>query len=216
MRSILFTLTLLAGATTFGTAFAQDAQTEDTPPAETEAPAAEAPTAEAPAGDPTLSLGEVDEELKVGQAYLKDTHGDWQFRCIKAPEGTKDPCQLYQLLNDPQGNSVAEISLFALNGQEGAAAGANIVTPLETLLTQQLRLSVDGGKAKRYPFTWCSQVGCFSRVGFTPADITAFKRGAAAKMTIVPFAAPDQTVDLQISLKGFTAGYDAMIAYGGN
>ncbi len=29
-------------------------------------------------------------------------------------------------------------------------------------------------------------------------------------MTIVPVAAPDQKVDLDISLKGFTAGFDAV------
>ena len=39
-----------------------------------------------------------------------------------------------------------------------------------------------------------------------------FKKGANATMTIVPFVAPDQKVELKVSLKGFTAGLDAVAA----
>jgi invasion protein IalB len=121
-----------------------------------------------------------------------------------------DPCQLYQLLKDAQGTSVAEISLFPLPPGQQAIAGATIVAPLETLLTEQLTLAVDGATPKRYPFTWCAPLGCIARVGFTQAEIDGFKKGAKATMTIVPVAAPDQKVVLDISLKGFTAGFDAV------
>ena len=91
-----------------------------------------------------------------------------------------------------------------------SAAGATIITPLETLLTAQVTLSVDDGQPRRYPFTWCSEVGCFSRVGFTEAEVGQFRRGAEATLTIRPVAAPEQTVDLSVSLTGFTAGYEAV------
>ncbi|PTX55897.1 invasion protein IalB [Litoreibacter ponti] len=182
-----------------------------------EAPAAGAQTTtEAPTeGETTeradgLSTGQ--EIIEVGTTYRISEHGDWELRCIKAPEGTKDPCQLYQLLSDQQGNSVAEINLFPLPEGDQLAAGATIVTPLETLLTQQVKLAVDGGQAKVYPFTFCTQVGCFARVGFTDGDVAAFKRGNAAKITVVPAQAPDQVVELTMSLKGFTAGMDAATA----
>lgn len=157
-----------------------------------------------------LSLGS--EEIGVGDTYVVSTHGDWELRCIKAPEGAKDPCQLYQLLADQQGNSVAEVNLFNVTGDEQLAAGATIVTPLETLLTRNVTISVDGSKAKTYPFTFCTAVGCFSRVGFTAGDVAGFKRGNAAKIVVVPAQAPDQTVELTMSLKGFTAGFDAVTA----
>ena len=51
---------------------------------------------------------------------------------------------------------------------------------------------------------------CFSRVGFTADDIVGFRRGSQAMMTIRPAAAPDQTVNLRVSLQGFTAGYEAV------
>jgi invasion protein IalB len=159
-----------------------------------------------------LSLGEAaGEGPQVGQTYIADTQGDWEIRCVRTEDG-KDPCQLYQLLQDEAGNSVAEIGMFALPPGQQAAAGATIVAPLETLLTQQVTLAVDGRAAKRYPFTWCSEVGCFARVGFTADEVAAFKRGRQAVMTIFPVVAPDQPVRLTISLTGFTAGYDAVAA----
>ncbi|KKL20651.1 hypothetical protein LCGC14_2453340, partial [marine sediment metagenome] len=126
------------------------------------------------------------------------------------------PCQLYQLLNDGDGNSVAEISMFGLPAGREVAAGATVITPLETLLTQQISMSVDGGQVKRYPFTFCAGNGCFSRIGFTSQEVAQFKRGANAKLVIVPAAAPDQKIELTVSLSGFTAGYDAVNASNGN
>lgn len=177
----------------------------DTTTAEPEAEAAS--EEEAPRAD-GLSTGQ--EVITPGDTYVLSEHGDWDLRCIRAGEGQKDPCQLYQLLEDQSGNSVAEINLFNLPNDDKLAAGATIVTPLETLLTQQVLLSVDGGKAKVYPFTFCTQIGCFSRVGFTEGDIASFRRGNEAKIVVVPAQAPDQKVELTVSLAGFTAGFAAV------
>jgi len=155
-----------------------------------------------------LSLGQP-AEIQIGQTYIEEEFGDWQTRCVRTETGD-DPCQLYQLLQDQDGNSVAEISMFPVNDGGPAAAGATIITPLETLLTEQLRLSVDGSDERIYPFTFCSQIGCFSRVGFTAEEVDAFRAGTASQLRIVPAAAPDQTVDLTISLRGFTAGFEAI------
>ncbi|MEY1555362.1 invasion associated locus B family protein [Yoonia sp. R2331] len=181
---------------------------------ETETDAEPAPPAGSTAAD--LSLGEpVNAEtlagLQPGAPYILEEFGDWALRCLKAPEGQNDPCQLYQLLLDADGNAVAEMSMFPLPPGGQAAAGATIVVPLETLLTQQLTLSVDGGQARRYPFTFCNAAGCVARVGFTADEIAQFKRGNAAKLRLVPAAAPDQEVLLDVSLTGFTAGFDGVV-----
>ncbi len=170
-----------------------------------------ADTTEAQAGDVggTLSMGS-STEPQVGQLYVKGEFGDWDLRCVRTESGV-DPCQLYQLLNDAEGNSVAEISIFDLRDQGPAAAGATIITPLETLLTEQLRLAIDAAAPKTYPFSFCSQVGCFSRVGFTAEEVDALRAGSAAKITIVPAAAPGQVVELTASLSGFTAGFEAVV-----
>ena len=193
-------------------AFAQETATDDATTTEEAAPAVEADPADGlslgtlldDAAEPTV------DDLAVGQPYVRGESGDWVYRCLKSEPGNADPCQLYQLLNDSSGNSVAEISIFPLEGSGRAAAGATIVAPLETLLTQQLTLSVDGGAARRYPFTFCNTAGCVARVGFTAEEVAQFKRGNAATIVMVPAAAPDEAVELNVSLSGFTAGYDGL------
>lgn len=193
-KSLLLSLLLAAS----GPALAQETATE-----------ADTATAEEDLTD-DLSLGTpVQGEPQVGQPYIREVSGDWALRCLKSEEGTADPCQLYQLLVDADGNSVAEISMFPLPEGGRAAAGATIVAPLETLLTEQLTISVDGGAARRYPFTFCNAAGCVARVGFTEEEINQFRRGNAANLRMVPAAAPDQEVNLTISLSGFTAGFTA-------
>lgn len=173
------------------------------------APTTAAPTTAAPAEAPAAAAPAPDSDL--GKPYVAAEHGDWQQRCIHAPDDN-DPCQLYQLLKDDKGNSVAEFSLFGLPEGQQAAAGATIITPLETLLTEQIVLQIDSQQAKRYPFTFCAPAGCVAQVGFTAAEIATMKKGNQAKLSIVPMGAPDQHVVLSLSLKGFTAGYDAVNA----
>ena len=208
---------------------APDAQTEAQEPA-AQAPDAETPEAEAPeaqatpspegepggagdadaaTGDLGLSLGEGD-DAQPGQVYVRETFTDWELRCERTGEG-EDPCQLYQLLRDGEGNSVAEISLFKVpQNDRGVAAGATIITPLMTLLSEPIALSVDGATPKRYPFAWCNAIGCVAQVGFTDEEIAAFRGGNAGELGIVPAVAPDQRETLAISLAGFTAGFEAL------
>jgi len=158
--------------------------------------------------DSALSLGEEDTDgPRLGETYVTEEIGDWEIQCIRT-EQDEDPCTMYQLLSDNEGNPVAEVSIFRLPSGGQAVAGATIIVPLETLLTEQLRLSVDAGQGKRYPFSFCNQIGCYSRIGLTEEDVNAFKRGATASVRIVPFPAPDQIVTLEMSLSGFTASYD--------
>jgi invasion protein IalB len=194
-RNASFALTL--GLTLLGGSLALAQETTDAPVAD----------AASPEG---LSMGQSPAE-GPGSTYVKEAFSDWELRCIRVESGA-EPCQLYQLLKDGQGTSVAEIGLFSLPEGGEAAAGATIIVPLETLLTQGLRLGIDAAQPKIYPFTFCSQVGCVARVGFTAEEVEAFRKGNKAVLTIVPAVAPDQTVSLDVSLAGFTAGFEAVKA----
>lgn len=196
-RILLAGLLALSGTS----AFAQDSTTEA--PA-TEAPAADAATAE------DLSMGTPPAD-GVGSTYNKASFELWDQRCVKTADGN-DPCQLYQLLKDAQGTSVAEINMFSLPEGGEAVAGATVIVPLETLLTAGMRFGIDTAEAKVYPFTFCAQIGCVARIGFTADELAAFKKGAKGVLTIVPAVAPKETVVLDVSLKGFTAGFDAVKA----
>ncbi len=156
-----------------------------------------------------LSLGQdADAADGLGKPYTKEVNGAWELRCLKTETPEQDPCQMYQLMDDGQGAPVAEFSLFRLPGEGKAKAGATVIVPLETALPNQLTVQIDGGQAKRYPYAFCNQLGCYSRIGLTQEDVAAFKRGREAVLTIIPALAPDQQVKLTMSLEGFTASYD--------
>lgn len=204
-KSLAFAV-FMAAAMTSG-AVAQDTAA---PPA----PSADAPSASdlsmgtevGPDGQPVAPAAD-----GVGTTYTEASFEAWEQRCIRTEDGA-DPCQLYQLLKDPQGNAVAEFSMFNLPAGGEAVAGATMIVPLETLLTENLLMAIDGAKPKVYPFTFCSAIGCVSRIGFTAEEVEQFKKGAKAVITIVPVVAPDQKVTVELSLKGFTAGYTAVSA----
>ncbi|MEO9573637.1 MAG: invasion associated locus B family protein [Tateyamaria sp.] len=155
-----------------------------------------------------LSLGEDASQPQVGETYTAEKNGDWDLRCIKAEEGTEEPCQMYQLMSDSEGTPVAEVSIFRLPEGGRAVAGATIVVPLETSLPQQLTMQVDDGAARRYPYSFCNSIGCYSRVGLVAEEIAAFRAGGKATVTIVPAMAPDQKVAVTMSLNGFTASFE--------
>ncbi len=157
---------------------------------------------------PAAGLDTGREVAEEKQAYIKETHDDWSVRCFPN-EGGEDLCQMYQLLTEAEGNPVAEFTLYRLEGAGNIAAGATVAVPLGTLLTEEMKLSVDGGKAKSYAYSFCTMGGCFSRIGLTGPEIEALKKGAQAQIEIVPAQAPDKTVTIDISLSGFTAAYDA-------
>ncbi|SDE94277.1 invasion associated locus B family protein [Rhodobacter capsulatus] len=175
-------------------ALAEDAAPTATPAptAEAPAPAAEAPAAEAPA-----------------EPYVKTTEGDWKVQCIRVESGD-EPCEMFQLLTDKDGNKVASISVLGLPKGKEAVAGATIATPLESALTAGVTLQIDTQKPITLPYSFCSQVGCFSNVVLKAEELDLFKKGKKIAMTIVPMRAPDQKVELEISLKGFSAAWDAM------
>lgn len=148
-------------------------------------------------------------DAAVGKTYLAASFDKWEQRCMKKADGS-DPCQLYQLLQDANGNDVAEISFFNLPTGSQAAAGATFMAPLETLLTANVKIGIDGRQPKVYPFSFCTKVGCVARMGFTTEEMASLKKGTTATLTIVPAAAADKVVDLPLTLKGFTAGYEAV------
>lgn len=145
----------------------------------------------------------------ANQPYVAQTSGDWELRCIKVEEGA-EPCQLYQVLNDSNGGPVAEMVIFSLPEGQQAVAAAIVTTPLETLLTEEVSITVDDGEGRAYPFSLCNANGCVSRIALTESDIQSFQKGNVAQVRIVPARAPDQEVLLKLSLSGFTAGYKAL------
>ncbi len=213
MSRLPLTLTAAALMALTVPALAQDTATEE-PEAATEATEATDTPAE---GDAAQDGAGASSELDLGQPagpqvgdrYSKEKHGDWDLACMHTGQET-DPCSLMQLLTDDTDNAVAEVSIFRIGNGGPAVAAATVVVPLETLLPAQLTIAVDGGAGKRYNYSFCNKVGCVAQIGLTQEDIDAFKKGNSATVSLVPAPAPDQVVELKMSLSGFTAGYEVV------
>lgn len=157
-----------------------------------------------------LDLGQpVEDGPKLGERYSKQEFADWNLACIKT-EAEQDPCSLLQIMKDDKGTPIGEFQLFRIKEGGQAVAGATVIVPLESFLPAQLTISVDGQPGKRYNYTFCNPIGCVAQIGLTQDDVNAFKKGAAATISLRPAPAPDQVVEMVMSLKGFTAGYEVV------
>lgn len=155
----------------------------------------------------SLSLGLNIEVPNIGQPYIAERIGDWNIRCIRSENG-QDPCELFQLLVNNEGNPLSEIMVFPLPQGQVAIAGATIIVPLKTLLTARMTIGFDTETTKSYPYSFCTEIGCIARIGLTEGDIALMKAGNQSVITIRHMDAPDKALNLNLSLSGFTAGFN--------
>ena len=88
-----------------------------------------------------LSLGQpLLPKANIGEPYIRAENGDWAVRCVVTATGN-DPCNMTQLILTEDNSPIAEISLFRVQSNPTAVAGADITVPLETLLTAPLAVS---------------------------------------------------------------------------
>ena len=135
-------------------------------------------------------------------------HGDWEVGCLA---GTTN-CEMQQVAQDAEGNPVLLVRLVKLPAGSDAPALAIFNTPLGTLLPPGLGFQIDSSPAAALPFEWCVQEGCIVRLGLRDPDLDAMKRGRSVKLTVTSIADPQEPVALELSLAGFTAGYDSLTA----
>ena len=156
-----------------------------------------------------LSLGKPLETLrKPGEIYLAGNKGDWNVRCVTGNPGEIDKCEIQQLIFLNEDTPVADISIFKLPEGEIAIAAANVMVPLETLLTKKFRFAFSKETVKEFPYSFCNQNGCLVRMGLLKDDIEALKKGKSAELAITHISRPDTSIELDLSLNGFTAAFD--------
>ena len=156
-----------------------------------------------------LSLGKPLETMREpGEIYLAGTKGDWNVRCVTGNPGEDDRCEIQQLLFINENNPIADISIFKLPAGEIAVAAANVMVPLETLLTKKFRFSFSEESKKEFPFSFCNKNGCLVRMGLLEEDIEAMKKGSSSKIAITHISSPETAINLSLSLDGFTAAFD--------
>lgn len=156
-----------------------------------------------------LSLGKPLETLREpGEIYLAGTKGDWNVRCVTGNPGEADRCEIQQLLFINENTPIADISIFKLPAGEIAVAAANVMVPLETLLTKKFRVAFSEESKKEFPYSFCNKNGCLVRMGLLEEDIEALKKGSSSEISITHISSPDSAINLSLSLDGFTSAFD--------
>ena len=156
-----------------------------------------------------LSLGKPLETMRApGEIYLAGNKGDWNVRCVTGNPGEIDKCEIQQLIFLNENTPIADISIFKLPKGEMAIAAANVMVPLETLLTKKFRFAFSKETVKEFPYSFCNQNGCLVRMGLLEEDIEALKKGKSSELAITHISSPDSSIELNLSLDGFTAAFD--------
>jgi len=138
---------------------------------------------------------------------LRGTYGDWEIRCL-----SESDCVMTQLHRRSEQSADAVFTIVkpqGLTGEDGqpVLAFAEIVVPLGVYLPGGLGLKVDQQPAKAAAFERCISEGCVVRAPISASMLANLKSGATANIVI--FGAPEQPVQLPISLTGFTAAFDS-------
>ena len=158
-----------------------------------------------------LSLGKPLETIREpGEIYLAGNKGDWNVRCVTGNPGEMDKCEIQQLIFLNKNTPIVDISIFKLPEGEVAVAAANIMVPLETLLTKKFQFAFSKEIVKEYPYSFCNQKGCLVRLGLLEEDVEAMKKGSSSKLSITHISSPKASINLNLSLNGFTAAFEAI------
>ncbi len=148
--------------------------------------------------------------IMSGIALAKPEHGkkfkDWTVACEKLPNSGKTICNLFQNVTNDKGKVVMQLAIGFVPGKN--VPQALITLPLGVMLQPGIEFKGGSAKAVRVPFSVCVKNGCVAGVELKPEIIKGMKAGDKGS---VKFAAgPKKVIELPVSLKGFTAGFNSL------
>lgn len=165
-------------------------------PAPAPAPAPAAAPEEAPVPVPTQPLPDT----------IRAEFGDWTVVCA----GDTDFCAMKSFGLNADGSRAVEMEVVKLAASTGAEAGVTVLTPLGVLLEEGVVYRIDDGEAVRRGYQVCTQVGCLSRYGATPAEVAALRAGGRLNLLVAAINVPQNPIAVQVSLRGFTAAFNSL------
>ncbi|MCC5979360.1 MAG: invasion associated locus B family protein [Salinarimonas sp.] len=140
---------------------------------------------------------------------------DWELVC-RSPDAESEDAAPYDASRDcriSQRLAIAESgqTVFLLTGLPGDEAGsfvAIVSVPLRGYLAPGIELRVDSREPVRILYETCDPSGCHAGFPLEGEVLQAFRAGLTAQFRI--WTARDEPVDLDISLIGFTAAFEAL------
>lgn len=146
------------------------------------------------------------------------TFGDWKLECLKDKNNAVSDCQLKQkhFITAKDGKKrpllLVQGALVTVKNKEGKSGQVlvfRMFTPLNTLLPAQLNVKLDSGKPMKLDFITCLPIGCMAEMPVNGALIEQFKKGNAL-LVAYKSAHNGKQQNATVSLKGFTAAFDAL------
>lgn len=148
--------------------------------------------------------------MLFGQAALAvqtgDKFKDWQVRCENPPGLDKPICFIYQSLINDKDQPVLQMAVgyWPTNNKPVAI----FTTPLGVALRGGVEVRIDGNDLALVPFERCDSNGCIAGLPLTDEQVNRLKNGTKSQVKI--HDAVGRPITLEISLSGFTAGFNAL------
>jgi Invasion protein B, involved in pathogenesis len=158
----------------------------------------------------TLNAASAQEEIEMqGPTSLSETYDAWTVQCVNQQQGevTRRVCQMSQTLL--QKESQQRVLTFALRRSEDRAV-ATLVLPFGLLLSEGFRIQMADEEILRGAFRTCLPAGCIAEVEIPAGTIS--KLEAAETANVLMTATSGQQVKADISLMGFRAAYQRLVA----
>jgi invasion protein IalB len=135
------------------------------------------------------------------------TVGDWQVRCFPVANG--NPCDVFQERVDEQSRQrILTFSLAFVPSMNRHIL--QITVPLDIAIQKGVTIKADGYTSPVMKYRMCNREGCFVQGAPDNAVIEALARATNASLNVV--ADGGKAFALPVSLKGFSAAHDDMVA----
>jgi invasion protein IalB len=184
-----------------GAAAAQTAPRGATP-----APTAAPPAATAPAPAPGAPADSPERTSAV--------FGDWTVQCVTRTPGNRI-CEMIQATQNQQQQPVSVLAIGRLTRTDPLRLVARV--PVNALVAQPARLTLEGDQPLTLPFRHCNPSGCFAEFELRDEAVLRRLRGRTPEQRgKLEFRDPaGQEVDIPVSFRGFGAALEALQKEGG-
>jgi invasion protein IalB len=167
------------------------------------------PNAQSGPGSDSGARGAARQQQRRGQLQNVETQQfeDWRVQCGTVPNSGQERCQMSQeVTRSDSDEAVMRMAVgFTPRNDQPAAI---FQLPLGIVLPKGIGLRVDKGEPVRFPVQICVQQGCRADLPLKDALLSQLKGGRTAYVIARTPRAESGTVELPISLMGFTAAFN--------
>lgn len=154
-----------------------------------------------------LAMAQTANGLPSGASSVKETFDDWTVTCLSAEAGKR--CAVSQQQQDQKTRQMVLLAEFA-PAADGAVNGT-LVLPFGLKLDGGVKLTVDDQeKGTEARFQTCMPVGCVVPLVLSKDTVAGIRKGKVMKIGVQAVAGNE--LNLQVSLKGFSAALDRSAA----